>query len=182
MIEQLSQLMNQFGQEAVVKNNSVPNELNDKVIKEAQSSLYSGLQDLIQDGGAAKFATLLQGNNASKADNPIVKGLIDKVSNNLNKNCNLDSGASNNVANNLIPQVLGSLLGKAKDPNQKGFELSDIIGSLTNGRGNDIMGILAKMGLDQNGDGKLDIQDAMAALSGKGGKKAGGLLGKFFGK
>jgi hypothetical protein len=53
MIEQLSQLMNQFGQEAVVKNKSVSNELNDKVIKEAQSSLYLGLQDLIQDGGAA---------------------------------------------------------------------------------------------------------------------------------
>lgn len=182
MIEQLSQLMNQLGQEAVVKNNSVPNELNDKVINEAQNSLFSGLQDLIKDGGADKFANLLQGNNASKADNPIVKGLIEKVSGNLNKNCNLDNAASNNVASNLIPQVLDSLLGKAKDPNQKGFELSDIIGSLTEGKGNDIMGMLANMGLDQNGDGKLDLQDAMAALSGKGDKKGGGLFGKLFGK
>jgi hypothetical protein len=108
--------------------------------------------------------------------------LIEKVSDNINKNCNLDSAASNNIANNMIPQVLDSLLGKAKDPKQKGFELSDIIGSLTNGRGNDIMGMLAKMGLDQNGDGKLYLQDAVAVLSGKGGKKAGGFLGKLFGK
>lgn len=182
MIEQLSQLMNQFGQDAVVKDSSVPNELNDKVINEAQNSLFSGLQDLIKDGGVDKFATLLQGNNASKADNPIVKGLIEKVSSNLSKNCNLDSSASQNVANNLIPQVLGSLLGKAKDPNQKGFEITDIVNSLSNGNGNDIMGMLAQMGLDQNGDGKLDMQDAVSALSGKGGNKIGGFLGKLFGK
>jgi hypothetical protein len=37
-----------------------------------------------------------------------------------------------------------------------------------------------QFGLDQNADGKVDMSDAMAAVSKKGG--FGGLLGKLFGK
>ena len=38
-----------------------------------------------------------------------------------------------------------------------------------------------QFGLDQNADGKVDMQDAVAAVSGKSGG-LGGLLGKMFGK
>jgi hypothetical protein len=37
-----------------------------------------------------------------------------------------------------------------------------------------------QFGLDQNNDGKVDMQDAMAAATKKGG--LGGLFGKLFGK
>lgn len=52
MLEQLSDLVKQYGNEAVVNNSSVPNELNEGVMDEASTSIFSGLQKIISDGGA----------------------------------------------------------------------------------------------------------------------------------
>lgn len=85
----------------------------------------------------------------------------------------------------MIPQILGSLVGKAKDPNDSSFQISDIISAIS-GNGGQASGIMEtinkygmQFGLDQNGDGKVDISDAMAATKSGG---IGGLLGKLFGK
>jgi hypothetical protein len=44
MLEQLLELAKQYGNEAVVKNNAIPNEQNEEVIKETGKSMLSGLQ------------------------------------------------------------------------------------------------------------------------------------------
>lgn len=185
MLDQLTQLVQQFGDQAIVKNNAVPNELNDKVMKETGSSLLSGLQKMASEGKLEQLAGLFQGNNASSSSNPVVKQLIEQVSGNLGQKVGLDSTAANGVAASMIPQILGSLIGKAKNPNEKGFDVADLVKVISGGSGNsNLMDMITKyggqFGLDQNGDGKVDIQDAMAAVNKKGG--LGGLLGKFFGK
>ena len=45
MFDQLSELVKQFGGEAVVNNPAVPNEQNDAVMQEAGGSILSGLKD-----------------------------------------------------------------------------------------------------------------------------------------
>lgn len=185
MLDQLTQLVQQFGDQAVVKNNAVPNELNDKVMKETGSSLLSGLQKMASEGKLEQLAGLFQGNNASSSSNPVVKQLIEQVSGNLGQKVGLDSTAANGVAASMIPQILGSLIGKAKDPNEKGFDVADLVKAISGGSNNSgLMDMVTKyggqFGLDQNGDGKVDMQDAMAAATKKGG--LGGLLGKLFGK
>ncbi|MCB0444031.1 MAG: hypothetical protein KDC50_08280 [Flavobacterium sp.] len=185
MLDQLTQLVQQFGNEAVVHNNAVPNQLNDSVMKETENSLLSGLQKMATDGKIDQLAGLFQGNNAGSTTNPVVKQLIEQVSGNLNQKVGLDSNAANGVATNMIPQILGSLIGRAKDPNVKGFEVSDLVNAISGGSGNsNLMDMITKyggqFGLDQNNDGKVDMQDAMAAATKKGG--IGGMLGKLFGK
>jgi len=185
MLEQLSDLVKQFGNEAVVNNKNVPNELNEGVMDEASTSIFSGLQKIISEGGADKIGALFQGNNAGSATNPVVKQLTDQLSENLGDKFGLSNEASSGVAGSLIPKVLGSLIGKAKNPNDKNFDISDIVNSLSGGQGNvAVMDAIQKygtqFGLDQNNDGKVDMADAMAAVNKKGG--FGGLLGKLFGK
>ncbi|NBL63968.1 hypothetical protein GV828_02005 [Flavobacterium sp. NST-5] len=185
MIDQLSDLVKQFGEKAVVNNNNVPNELNEGVMDEASTSIFSGLQKIISEGGADKIGQLFQGENAFSKDNPVVKQIMDQFSGNLGQKFGLSGEASNGVAQGLIPEVLGSLIGKAKNPNDKSFEISDIINSLSGGSGNSsVMDAIQKyggqFGLDQNNDGKVDMADASAVLEKKGG--IGGLLGKIFGK
>lgn len=185
MLDQLTQLVQQFGDQAVVKNNVIPNELNDSVMKETGSSLLSGLQKMASDGKLEQLAGLFQGNNAGSSSNPVVKQLIEQVSRNLGQKFGLESSAANGVASNMIPQILGSLIGKAKDPNVKGFDVSDLVSAISGGSGNsNLMDMVTKyggqFGLDQNNDGKVDMQDAMSAVTKKGG--LGGLLGKLFGK
>jgi Bacterial protein of unknown function (DUF937) len=186
MFEQLTQLVQQFGHDAVVKNDAVPNEHNEAVMQEASSSIMDGLKNMAAQGNVSDLAGLLQGNNAADADNPVVQKLTQQLTGNLGQKFGLSSDAASGVASNLIPKVLGSLVGNAKDPNHKGFEVSDLMNSISGGSGSSgLIDAVSKyggqFGLDQNADGKVDMSDAMAAVSKKGGG-LGGLLGKLFGK
>jgi hypothetical protein len=184
MFDQLNELVQQFGNDAVVKNNAIPNELNEGVMKETSDSILSGLQKMASEGNLDQLAGLFQGNNAGSNANPVVKQLVDQVSGSLGQKFGIDSNAANGVASNMIPNVLESLVNKAKDPNVKGFEVSDLVNAISGGSGNSgLMDAITKyggqFGLDQNKDGKVDLQDAVAAVNTKGGG-LGGFLSKFF--
>lgn len=185
MFEQLTQLVQQFGQDAVVKNDAVPNEHNEAVMSEASNSILSGLQNIASQGGTADLAALFQGNNASDISNPVVQQLTEKLTGSLGEKFGMGADAASGVAGSLIPKVLGSLVSNAKDPNHKGFEISDMVNAVSGGSGNSgLMDAISqyggKFGLDQNADGKVDMSDAMAAVTNKGG--IGGILGKLFGR
>lgn len=186
MFEQLTQLAQQFGQDAVVNNAAVPNEKNEAVIGEASNSVISGLQKIASEGGIEQLAGLFQGNNAADQSNPVVQKLTQELSGNLAEKFGINASDASGVASKLIPQILGALVGKAKDPNDSSFEISDIIGAISGGGDNaGIMEAISKyggqFGLDQNGDGKVDLSDAMDAVNKKGGG-IGGMLGGLFGK
>lgn len=185
MFDQLTELVNQYGNDAVVNNNAVPNEQNQAVLNEANSSIVDGLKNMASSGNLSELAGLFQGNSIDSS-NPVVQQLTQQLSGNLGQKLGLSSEASSNVAASLIPKVLGSLIGNAKDPNHKGFEISDIVNAISGGNGNSglmdaISNYGAKFGLDQNGDGKVGMDDAIAAVS-KNSGGLGGMLGKLFGK
>lgn len=185
MLEQLTQLAQQFGNDAVVKNNAVPNEHNEAVIGEASNSIFSGLQKIASEGGVEQLAGLFQGNAAQDSSNPVVQQLTQQLSGSLGEKFGIESSAASSVAGSLIPQILGSLVGKAKDPNDS-FQISDLVNAISGGNGNaGLMEAVSKyggqFGLDQNADGKVDVEDAMAAVTQKS-VGFGSLLGKLFGK
>ncbi|WP_348798618.1 DUF937 domain-containing protein [Flavobacterium adhaerens] len=186
MFEQLTQLVQQFGQEAVVNNNAVPNEQNEAVMEEAGNSIFSSLQKLASDnGGIEQLAGLFQGNNAQSTSNPAVQQITQQLSGSLGEKFGLDSNAASGIAGNLIPQILGGLVNKTNDPNDS-FQISDLIGAISGGgaQTSGIMEAISKygtqFGLDQNADGKVDISDALAMSKSSSG--LGGILGKLFGK
>lgn len=186
MFEQLTQLVQQFGNDSVVNNNTIPNEQNEAVMNEASTSILSGLQKIASEGGAEQLAGLFQGNNAQDASNPVVQKLTEQLTGNLGEKFGLDSSAASGVAGSLIPKVLGSLIGKAKDSNDSSFQVSDLVNAISGGSGNSgLMDAVSKyggqFGLDQNADGKVDMSDAMEAVS-KNSGGIGGILGKLFGK
>ncbi len=186
MFDQLTDLVKQFGGDAVVNNTAVPNEQNEAVMNEASSSIIDGLKNMVAQGNISDLAGLFQGNNAGDASNPVVQKLTEQLTGSLGEKFGLSQEASSGVAGSLIPKVLGSLIGNAKDPNQKGFEVSDIINAISGGSGNSgLMDAVSKyggqFGLDQDGDGKVGMSDAVAAVT-KNSGGLGGLLGKIFGK
>jgi hypothetical protein len=186
MLEQLTHLAQQFGKEAVVKNNAIPNEQNEAVMSEASSSILSGLQKIASEGGVEQLAGLFKGNAAQDSSNPVVQQLTQQLSGRLGEKFGIESSAASGVAGSLVPQILGSLIGKAKDPNDSSFQVSDLVNAISSGSGNaGLMEAVSKyggqFGLDQNADGKVNLEDAMAAVTKKSGG-LGGLLGKLFGK
>lgn len=185
MLEQLTQLVQEFGQKAVVTNDAIPNEHNSAVMEEAGGSIFSGLQDMVSGGNFGDLAGMLTGKTPIDSNNPVVAALSEKVSGNLGSKFGLSSEAAGGVAAGLIPQILSGLVSKAQDPNQPGFNVNDLIGSISGGNSAGLMDAVSKygtqFGLDQDGDGQLGISDAISALSNNSGGISG-MLGKLFGK
>ena len=75
-------------------------------------------------------------------------------------------------------------INKAQDPNQPGFNITDLISLISGGNGGGLMDAVSKyggqFGLDQDGDGQVGMSDAISAVTKKSGG-LGGLLGKLFG-
>ena len=184
MLAELMQMIQQQGQEAVVNNPEVPNEHNDAVMQEASSSIMSGMTQMLQQGGPGALKTLFEGVQSGDNNNPAVQQLSSGFAGNIMEKFGLNSNAAKAIAISLIPVVLGKLMNRAKDPNDQGFNIGSILGSLMGGGspaaapagmqaqaapaaagGGDMMSTLstlgASFGLDKNGDGKTDLSDLM---------------------
>lgn len=188
MFDQLTDLVKQFGNEAVVNNTAVPNEQNEAVLNEANNSIVSHLKEMVANGNYTDIASMFNDENSSNSSNIVVQQITEKLSGTLGEKFGLSPETSTGVAGNLIPKVLGSLIGKAKDPNDTSININDIIGSLSGGNAQSNGGLMdaiskygSSFGLDQNQDGKVGLDDAVAAVS-KNSGGLGGLLGKLFGK
>jgi hypothetical protein len=185
MLEQLTQLVQQYGGNAVVNNNAVPNEHNEAVINETGSSIFAGLQKIASEGGGEQLASLFNGNSPIDDSNPVVQKITQQLSGSLGEKFGLSSETSSGVASNMIPQILSSLVNKAKDPNDNSFQISDLISSISgnSGQASGIMETINKygmqFGLDQNADGKVDVADVLVVTKTKGG--IAGFIGKLFG-
>jgi hypothetical protein len=186
MFEQLTQLVQQFGNEAVVKNDAILNEQNQAVMEEASGSILSGLKEMAAGGNLGDLAGMLTGKTPIDMNNPTVAALAGKVTGNLGSKFGLSPEAAGGVANGLTSQVLNGLVNKANDTNDSSFQVSDLVNAISGGSGNSgLMDAVSKyggqFGLDQDGDGKVGMSDAISAVSKKSGG-LGGLLGKLFGK
>lgn len=178
MLDQLLQIVQQNGQQAVVENAAVPNEQNQAVLQEASNSIMAGLQSMLAEGKGQDVMSLLQGDGDHGTGNPAVSQMTNNFMNNITEKFGISKDAAGGIANNLIPSVIGSLISKVKaGGNGGGFDLSGIIGSLTakggsGGSFNDIINnVGGALGLDKNKDGKLDMGDLGDAFSGFFGNK-----------
>ncbi len=168
-MDQIQQIVNQLTEKEVVGNNNISNNLAGDVAKETGSSLMEGLQNAVSGGNMGELMNMFGGSDAnSLTSNPIVKNIIESLTSKLGANVGLDAGTSGSFASSIIPQILSMVMGKAKSGD---FNITDILGSLTGGNATSM--------LDQNGDGKLGIDDAISAV--KNGN-LGDLLGGFFKK
>lgn len=187
MLDDLINLVKQQAGDAIVNNPAIPNDKNDLAVQEAGSSILGGLQNAISGGGLKDVLKLFGGQGNDIASNPVTQQVSGNVVQNLMQKFNLDQGAASNIAGSLVPNVLQKLVNKTNDPSDSSFDIQGIFNNLTNGKtsGMNIQGLLSKVagsGLDRDGDGDVDLQDAMAMLSG--GQGAGGLMDKvkgFFG-
>ena len=182
MLEELFNLVKSQGQEAVINNPVVPNEQNDAVLASATHSVAEELQGTLASGGLQKVLSLFGGGGSnagagSLLNNPIVSNIISNFTNKLTNNHGIASNQASGIASSLIPGVLSNLINRTNDPNDNGFNINSIIGSLTGGGaaqsggagGFDLQGIMSKFtggGLDTDGDGQVEISDIISKVTG----------------
>lgn len=140
MIEQLLQIIQQQGQDAVVNNPAVPNEHNDQVMSAAGNSIFDGLQQAMAGGGLTQITSLFSGGEgasslSSLASNPMVQNIISSFAGKLTGQFNVNAANAQQIGTDLIPQVLSKLSGQVNDPANQSIDINSVIGSLTGGGG-----------------------------------------------
>jgi hypothetical protein len=168
MIEQLLQIIQQEGQEAVVNNPAVPNEHNNQVMSEAGQSIFNGLQQAMAGGGLSQITSLFSGGDggsslSSLASNPLVQNIISSFAGKLTGQYNVNADHAQQIGADLIPQVLSRLGGQVNDPSNTSIDINSVISSLTGGGtgGGDISSLLNKFTGGGSGDAQGGLTDLL---------------------
>lgn len=174
MLEQIQEIIQQITNKEVKQTNGISDHVATEVTKEAGNSITEGLKSAISNGDLSAITSVIKGDNSTS--NGLVQNIINQFSGNLTQKVGVDASTSSSLATSIIPQILGALFGSGSS-----FNAKDILSSLTGGssEGGSFLDKLGGLGLDQNGDGKVGIDDAIDAV--KDGK-LGDMLGGFFNK
>ena len=171
MLDQLLDLVKQFGKETVVENPEVPNEYNE-VLTDATKTITSGFQNVLAGGGLENIMDLFKGGGASGGSgvsgllkNPMVTMMVGHFISKLVGKYNMTPASASSVANNLIPNVLNGLITKttSNDPQNDAFDFNDLIGSLTGG----------KVATSESSSGGFNFQNLLNQFTGGGGNAGG---------
>jgi len=174
MLDQIVNLVKQFGQDSVVNNPEVPNEYNQEVLADASSTITNGFQNVIAGGGFENILDLFKGggNNAGTGNgigglikNPIVTMMVGYFISKLVNKYKMSPASASSVANNLIPNTLTSLISQTNDPNNPNATLDNLVGSLTGNNAFDE---------NQDNNGSSPLQNLLDQFTGSGSGTGGG--------
>ncbi len=177
MLDQLFNIVKQFGQETVVNNPDVPNEYNQEVMADATQTIAGGFKNIVAGGGLQNILDLFKGGGSSAGassgggiggllKNPIVSMMVGYFISKLVKKYSMSPSVASGVANSLIPNSLNGLINETKDPNNANLNLDGLIGSLIGGGGGSDT-------QDQKGGGS-PLQDLLEKFTGGGGGNSSG--------
>lgn len=154
MWDQITQLIQQATQQSVVDNPEVPNEHNQNVIAEAKNTIADTLSGLAAKGRADEAAEIVQ-----SPGHPGAQLMQNEFANNIMQKFGIDGQAASGIASSLIPTILNVVRGQAGNT-AGGFDIQGLLQSFGGGNlQSTLSGLGAKMGLDKDGDGDVDLND-----------------------
>ncbi|MBL7741261.1 MAG: hypothetical protein JNK14_18705 [Chitinophagaceae bacterium] len=184
MLEQISELVKYYGQNAVVNNPDIPSEDNNAVMAEATKTITSGMQNMLAGGGLQDIISMFTGGGASGGQsngiagllkNPMVMMMVGHLISKLTGKFNMSPSQASQVSNNLVPNVLKDLVTRTNSnaPQDDAFDLNDLIGSLTGGNtkasagGFNFQDLLGQLtgGSGGNSGGGVDLQDIISQVT-----------------
>lgn len=180
MLDQLFNIVKQFGQDSVVNNPEVPNEYNQDVMADATKTIASGFQNVLAGGGFQNILDLFKGGGNTNAvtsgggiggllKNPMVSMMIGYFISKLVGKYKMTPAAASNVANNLIPNSINDLIQQTNDPGNPQATMDNLVGALV-GRG-----AAAEQEEQQSSGGGFSLQNLLEQFTGGGsGSGSGG--------
>jgi hypothetical protein len=151
MLENLQNLVREYAGDAIINNPAIPNERNEEAVADVSSSIVSGLKTAVANGNTDEVQSLFKNGAAAAATSRVAQNIQAGFAQNLMQKFGLDPGKAGGIAGSLIPMVLQKFVHKTNDPNDKSFDLSSVLGSITGGGG--IGNIMNSLGGDKDGGG-----------------------------
>ena len=170
MLEQIAALVKQFGQDTVVNNPDIPNDVNNDVLAEATQTINGGMQNMLAGGGFKDIISMFTGGGSNQSanksgiggllKNPMVMMMVGHFISKLVSKFNMNPEKASSVSNALIPNVITDLVNRTKDdsPANDSFDLNSLIGSLTGGN----------VATSESGGGGFNFQNLIKQLTGGG--------------
>lgn len=189
MIDQLLNIVKQFGQDTVVNNPEVPNEYNQEVMADATKTIAGGFQNVMAGGGFQNILDLFKGNSNAGGSgagvggllkNPIVTMMVGYFISKLVSKYKMSPASASSIANNLIPNSINDLIQKTNDPGNEQATMDNLVGALvgkgavpeqqSSGGGFSLQNLLEQFtggGNGGSGGGGFDLQDIIGGLTRK---------------
>jgi hypothetical protein len=135
MLDQLFNIVKNFGQETVVNNPDVPNEYNQEVMADATHTIAGGFKNMVAGGGLENILDLFKGSGGigGLTKNPVVSMMIGHFISKLVDKYSMTPSVASNVANTIIPNSINTLIEQTKDPKNKNLNLDGFINSIIGG-------------------------------------------------
>jgi hypothetical protein len=169
MFDELLKLVSNESGEQIINNPEIPNEQNNTAIETTTNSIMDSLKGQISGGNGADVLSLLGGKSGVQG-NPLVGNLTVNVTNSLMDKLGVSNPVAKQIAASLVPVVIGKLVNRTNDPNDNGFDINTIFGSLTGGKSNqfDLAGLLGgQQNTSQQQEQSTDLGSIFNILSGK---------------
>lgn len=168
MFDELLKLVSNESGEQIINNPQIPNEQNDAAVETTTSSIMDSLKGQIAGGNGADVLSLLGGQSGVQG-NALVGNLTANVTNSLMDKLGVSNPVAKQIAASLVPVVIGKLVNRTNDPNDNGFDINSIFGSLTGGK-SDQFNLGGLLGGSQNQEQQQqspDLNSIFDILSGK---------------
>lgn len=155
-------MVKEFGQSEVVDNPAVPNEHNNAVLGEASYAVAGTLQQALANGNVSDIMSLFKQED-NVMSNPLAQQAQGSFIDNITSKLGIDGKTATGLAASLLPTIINSLVKRTNSqaPQDSGFDLGGLIGSLTGGGGG-----------NAGGGGGFDIGGLIKQFTGGGGGNA----------
>lgn len=164
MIDQLIQLVKQNATDAIVKNQAIPNQFNNEAIEDVANQIHSALKGQVSQGNMQQVTSMFQqGNLSAIANNPMISQMISGIAANLANKFGVSPQIAQTISSSLIPQVMNQFVNKTNDPNDKDFDLQDMLRGFS-------------------GNSNLNIGDILGQVTGGSSQQEMGDVGNVLGK
>jgi uncharacterized protein YidB (DUF937 family) len=130
MFDQLVNLVRQNAEDTIVKNPAVPNEANDAAIQDVARQIFDGLKGQANKGNLQDLVGMFQGSQPVES-NPMISSIISRITGSLASKFGVSPQVAAGIASSLIPMVMKQFVDKTKDPNDKEFDLQDVVKNVT---------------------------------------------------
>jgi hypothetical protein len=169
MFDELLKLVSNESGDQIINNPEIPNEQNNTAIETTTNSIIDSLKGQISGGNGADVLSLLGGKSGVQG-NPLVGNLTANVTNSLMDKLGISNPLAKQIAASLVPVVIGKLVNRTNDPNDNGFDINSIFGSLTGGKSNqfDLAGLIGgSQNTSEQQEQSPDLGSIFNILSGK---------------
>jgi hypothetical protein len=143
MFDNLFNLVKEHAGDAITNNPAVPNEKNEEVTHAATTSIMDTLKAQVSSGNLSHIMDMFKG-GSNVSSSSISSAAHGNVITDLMSKFGMDNAQASSVASGLVPKVMESFVNKTNDPNDKSFDLQDIVKNIGGSGG--IGGMLGGLG------------------------------------